>query len=356
MVSDMSLADSPTYREDVDRVATLSLDWDQLQDSALVLSGASGLIGSFLVDVLMTHNTKYAMNCTIYALARDLATLEDRFSTYSGNRNLVLLAADVSAGPLAIESADYVIHAASNTHPVAYATQPIATVTTNVHGTYNMLDLAARTKARRSVFLSTVEIYGENQGSVEKFTESDLGYIDCNTLRAAYPESKRTGEALCQAFREEKGIDVVIPRLPRVFGPTMRMTDTKAISQFLLKAVAGEDIVLKSEGKQFYSYCHVADAVSAILACLFAGESGHAYNVADSSCDIHLGDLARLVAEAAGRTVVFDLPTEAERRGFSTATTAIMDGSKLSGLGWRPLYAIGEGVKRTLTVLKENMT
>jgi nucleoside-diphosphate-sugar epimerase len=221
---------------------------------------------------------------------------------------------------------------------------------TNVSGTYTMLDAARRSKARRTVFLSTVEIYGENRGS-EKFRESDLGYIDCNTLRAGYPESKRTGEALCQAFRAQDGLDVVIPRLPRVYGPTLRPTDTKALSQFLFKAVAGEDIVLKSTGTQFSSYCHVADAVSAILVCLISGESGQAYNVADPSCDIRLRDLAQLVADAAGRQVVFDLPSATEQRGYSTATMAVMDGSRLSRLGWSPLYDIAGGVRRTLDVL-----
>ena len=351
----MRLLDSRVYREDVDRVASSDLEWEKIADTAVVLSGASGMIGSFLVDVLMARNLSHHLNCTIYALARNVTALEDRFREYEGLDNLILTSVDVSAGPLDLHEADYVIHAASNTHPVAYATEPVVTIMTNVQGTHTMLDLAARTHARRAILLSTVEIYGESRGSVEKFTESDLGYIDSNTLRAGYPESKRTSEALCHAFREERGVDVVIPRLPRVFGPTMRLTDTKAISQFLLNAAVGQDIVLKSDGSQLYSYCHVADAVSAILTCLLCGESGQAYNVADPSCDISLGDLAHLIAETAERAVVFDLPGETEQRGFSTTTIAVMDGSKLSRLGWKSFHTIGAGVERTLTVLKEIM-
>jgi len=356
------LLTSPTYREDVDRVVDLDLEWDHLCDSTLVVSGASGMIGSFLIDVLMTRNIAYGMNCTIHGFARSLSGLTERFQEYGGHENLLLHSIDLTTefvGEVmmrdpqsAVSHVDYVIHAASNTHPVAYATHPIGTIAATVHGTHSMLDFAVRAKARRALFLSTVEIYGQNRGN-GRFTETDLGYIDCNTLRAGYPESKRTGEALCQAFRAEYGLDVVIPRLPRVYGPTMRLDDTKAISQFLLDAVQNRDICLKSAGDQFYSYCHVADAVSAILTCLLRAQSGEAYNVADPASDVHLRDLARLVADTAGRSVIHDAPSATEQRGFSAATLAVMDGSKLARLGWKPAYSISGGVERTVDVLKE---
>ena len=133
----------------------------------------------------------------------------------------------------------------------------------------------------------------------------------------------------------------------------MRLTDTKAASQFLLKAVADEDIVLKSDGNQFFSYCHVADAVSGILTCLLRGQPGQAYNVADTSCDISLKDLAQIVASTVGRNVIFGTSGDVESRGFSRAEKAVMDGSRLAELEWKPLYSISEGVARTVTILKE---
>ncbi len=350
-MGNLGLIDNLIYREDVERVANLPLAWDQLAHSNLVLSGASGMIGSFLVDILMNRNVNHRLDCTIYALARNNSTLVERFQNYRGDPHLILQTADVSTG-IGDLPADYVIHAASNTHPLAYATSPITTITTNVQGTYAMLDMAVRVHARRALFLSSVEIYGENCGGLDRFRESDLGYIDCNTLRAGYPESKRTGEALCQAFREQYGLDVVIPRLPRVYGPSMRLADSKALSQFLLRAATGHDIILKSAGDQFFSYSHVADAVSALLICLLSGKDGQAYNVADASGDIHLKDLAHLVAETAGTSVVFDLPDETERRGYSTATRALMDGAKIAELGWSPLYDLPQGIARTIAVLK----
>lgn len=105
------------------------------------------------------------------------------------------------------------------------------------------------------------------------FDEDYCGFINCNTLRAGYPESKRCGEALCQAYIRQKGLDIVIPRLTRSYGPTMLMSDSKAVSQFIKKGLAGEDIVLKSKGNQYYSYTYVADAVSG-ADCPAEGQDG----------------------------------------------------------------------------------
>lgn len=155
--------------------------------------------------------------------------------------NLKFIYCDInnSVADLELPAADYIIHAASNTHPVAYAGDPVGTIAANVIGTDNLLKWASAVKCKRFVFLSSVEVYGENRGDTDKFAEDYMGYIDCNTLRAGYPESKRTGEALCQAYRKQDGMDIVIPRLSRAYGPTMLASDTKAISQFIKKVFRG---------------------------------------------------------------------------------------------------------------------
>ena len=172
-------------------------------------------------------------------------------------------------------------------------------------------------------------------------------------MRAGYPESKRCSEVLCQAYIKQKDMDIVIPRLTRSYGPTMLMSDTKAISQFIRKGIAGEDIVLKSAGTQYYSYTYVVDAVAGLLTVLLKGECGEAYNIADIESDIMLKDLAAIIAEMAGKEVVFELPDEVEAAGYSKATKARLDGSKLQALGWIAKYDIKSGIKRTIYILKE---
>ncbi len=348
------LWENELYLEDVGYVAGLELDWDSLKGTSFMISGASGNIGSFLIDVLMSHGD---LGIKIFALGRNEKKAAERFANYWDDPNFTFVAGDINQGISLPEDApdtiDYVIHAASNTHPKAYSTDPIGTVTTNIIGTDNMLKFAADHHCRRFLFLSSVEVYGENRGDVDYFDEGYCGYIDCNTMRAGYPESKRAGEALCQAYISAKDMDVVIPRLSRTYGPTLLATDTKAISQFIHKGVAGEDIVLKSEGTQNYSYSYVADAVSGIMFCLMKGECGGAYNIADPGSDITLKDLAGIIADYAGKKVVFELPDAVEAAGYSKATKALLDATKLRGLGWHADYDMKRGLTRTVDILKE---
>ena len=350
----MNLYDHPLYREDLSSVAALPLPWEKLSGKRLLLSGATGLVGSFLADCLMAKNRE-GLGCRIRALTRNPEKAAERFSAWRGLPELAFEAADVNRlRPEDLgEKADIVLHLASNTHPMQYATDPIGTITTNILGLRNLLDFAAGCGAERFVFASSNEIYGENRGDAELFDEKYCGYIDCNTLRAGYPESKRCGEALCQAYRAQKGLDTVIPRLTRSYGPTLRSSDTKALSQFLRKALAGEDIVLKSAGTQFYSYTYVSDAVSGLLTVLLKGESGEAYNIADEKSDITLKDLAALIAGVAGKRVVFEIPDAVESAGYSRATKARLDGGKLRALGWECRTDLPEGIRRTMEILKD---
>ena len=145
---------------------------------------------------------------------------------------------------------------------------------------------------------------------------------------------------------------MIIARVTRSYGPTMNMSDTKAVSQFIKKGIAGEDIVLKSAGTQYYSYTYMADAVSGLLWAMLAGENGEAYNIADIHSDIMLKDLASIIAEINGKEVVFEIPDVVEAAGYSKATKARLNGSKLHNLGWNPRYDIKSGMERTINILK----
>ncbi len=344
----------PRYQQDLQQAAACLPDWDCLRGRSIMISGATGMIGSFLVDLLMHQNQYAGLDCQIYALGRSQEKAKNRFAPYWENPRFRFVTCDINAGiDLAVEQVDYILHAASNTHPVAYATDPVGTVTTNIIGTYHLLQFACSHHTRRFVFASTVEVYGENRGDVDAFSENYCGYIDCNTLRAGYPESKRAGEALCQAFIKQHDLDVVISRLSRVYGPTMLMSDTKALSQFIKNSLQGQDIVLKSAGTQFFSYSYVADAVTGILYCLMRGKTGEAYNIADPASDITLRDLAQLIAQQSGTQVVFQIPDAVESVGYSKATKAILDSSKLRALGWRAQWDIATGVANTVQLLKK---
>ena len=350
----MNILDVDEYKKQVIEYANCDVNWDLLKNSNILITGATGMIGKSLIDIIMYKNNFENLNCKIIALGRQKEKAIARLGNYFSNENFSFIESDIDNKiNIDVPNIEYIIHAASSTNPLQYSKEPIKTITANVIGTYNLLNLAKEKNTKRFLFLSSVEIYGENKGDIDKFDEKYLGYIDCNTLRAGYPESKRTGEALCQAFIKEKDLDVVIARLSRVFGPTVLNTDNKASSQFIKNGVNDEDIVLKSKGLQNYSYTYVFDAITGLLTCLTKGTCGEAYNISDDKFDITLAEFANICANCSDKKVTFDLPDEVELSGYSTATKALMDSSKIKELGWDVHSDMKTRVEETIKILKK---
>ncbi len=349
----MERLDIAEYVSDLDWCRNQELPWDSFNSKTVAISGASGMIGASLIDLLMRKNAFDGLNCRILAIGRNEEKAKKRFP-YFDDPLFSFEKLDVSVeNSRPSVPADFVIHLASSTHPRAYSTDPIGTISANVVGLKNLLEYACDCDAEKFLFASSVEVYGENRGDVDKFDESYCGFIDCNTLRAGYTESKRLGEALCQAYLHQKKISIVLPRLARTYGVTLLEDDSKALSQFIRNGVQRSDVVLKSKGDQQFSYLNVIDAVNGILWCLLSGKNGEAYNIADDASDVTLRDLAELIAHEAGTNVVFDLPDEVELAGYSTATKAMMNSEKLRSLGWGVRYGISEGLPKTVSALRQ---
>lgn len=317
------------YKDDIINAASLYLPWEKLDGCNILVTGATGLIGSCLVDVLMTQSNK---NYHVYASGRNEERAKDRFKEYLDNPFFHFFKHDVQKPLNSDVYFQYIIHAASNASPFFFASKPVEIMKSNIDGVANLMDYGIFHDLRRFLFVSTGEVYGEGDGRV--FTEDYSGYVNSLSPRSCYPSSKRAAETLCVSYGAEYGVDTVIARPCHTYGPGFTESDNRVYAQFIRNVLRGEDIVMKSTGAQFRSWCYVVDCVSALLYILLKGNNGDAYNIADESSNITIKELAEMIAEIGGGKVVIDVPSDIEKSGFNTVTKSVFSTDKLRKLGW----------------------
>lgn len=331
-------------KEEYKNISVVIKNLDLLNNKSVLITGANGLIGSYVIDYLTYLNDYCNANVKIYAMARSKSRLEQRFGI---NSNVNIVAQDLNQPLNFYEKVDCIIHAASNSHPLAFSQDPVGTMKTNLLGTINLLELAKNVGAK-FLYISTGEIYGNN---IDKpFSEDDLGIVDTKLARSCYPESKRAAETLCMAYHSQFGVKVNVARLCYVYGPTITDTNSRADAQFLRNALNHENIVMKSKGLQRRTYCYIADCVSGLLTILLNGVDGEVYNIANPDSIVSVKEYAQTLADISGVNLIFNIPDETEKRGYSKPADSILGSTKLQKLGWKPLYNIKDGLLNTYNI------
>ncbi len=315
--------------------------------STVLITGASGLIGSALVNHLASRR---GMDChppKIYAAGRGVRAMERKF----GDR--VKCVAYDALEPIDFDfDVDVAIHAASLASPELFVRNPVETMWANVFGVRELLEYARRGKARKVVFVSSSEVYGKATPREGGFREGDYGFVDELDVRSSYPMGKRAAETLCASYAKEYGVDVSIVRPGHIYGPTASPKDGRVSSAFAWAAARGEPIVLKSAGTSRRSYTHADDCASAIMTVAEKGATGEAYNIANRDGVCSIRQMAKIMADTGGVELRMESPLAGEQAAFNPMDNSCLDPSKLESLGWHGRIGYEAGFRQTVLQLK----
>lgn len=347
----MNIYNSKIFMKDIERTAQ-SMNLEALYGSSVLITGASGLICSGIADILFYVNTEKNAGIDVYLAGRSEERLRERFSRYADTAHCHFVSYDAAKTPRFDFSADYIIHGASNASPGAIQREPVETMTDNIMGVKSLLEYAKAVDAKRLLFVSSSEVYG-NTGSSEPFRESEYGYADILNPRSSYSVGKMAAETMCVSFMYEYGVDTVIARPGHIYGPTASRSDNRVASSFAYTAAEHRNLVLKSDGAQLRSYCYMLDCDSAILTILLKAGSGEAYNISNPASVMTIRQMAEKYAEYGGVELLFDIPTAEEKAAFNPMANSSLDSRRLTKLGWKGLFDAEEGIEHTVAILRE---
>jgi UDP-glucuronate decarboxylase len=350
---------TPRIGADVEEIiARVGDGFRKLSGTTLLVTGANGFLCSYFVDTVAALNeTVLNPRCRIIALDNFKVGLPERLAHLGGRDDISFVRHDISQPP-GLDQVDWIIHGASIASPVFYRQYPLETISANVNGTWQLLELSRRTPVRSMLYLSTSEIYGDPDPAFIPTPEEYRGQVSCTGPRACYDESKRLAETLCMTYFRQHGTPVKIMRPFNVYGPGQRLDDGRIIPDLIGAAVRREPIVIYSDGRATRAFCYVSDAVSAMWHVLLSDADGEIFNVGNDQEEIEIRAVAERLRQVAGPPLL-----EIEYRKSADAHFVTDNPQRrcpdLSRLrrqfSWAPEVDLARGLERTLSANLEQL-
>lgn len=330
------------------------LPWDRLEGKSCLVTGANGMIATYMVYLLMSLVRDKKMDIRVIALSRNQKRAEDLFVDFLKDSHFELLIQDVCDPISIIGRLDYIFHFAGNASPYYIKNDPVGIMKSNLLGTINVFELAREKKIDKVIFASTREVYGENEKE-NILTETSFGRLNCLDSRSCYPESKRAAETLCKSYFLQYGVNFNTVRIAHTYGPGMKLdNDGRVMADLLNFVVKGENIILRSQGNALRAFCYVTDTILGLIYVLFYGDDADAYNLANEKEEISIRSLAEMLVNinpSEELKVIVDIRENLSGL-YCDYIRIRLNTLKLERLGWCPKVMLRDGLKRVQNVIK----
>lgn len=324
---------------------------NKFNNKAVLITGATGLIGSHIVDELMTKST-----AKVIALSRNEKKLIEGFKDYIDNPRFFVCAQNITDSLNFDGHIDYIFHAAGPMEGKIIKEYPVDVINPNIIGTVNCLEFLKDQEKKmgikgRLILFSSVTVYGNIMNEDLTAVESDTRVTETiEAVSAPYSQSKRMSEVITLAYVRQFGVDAVISRFSTVYGATRFIPET-AFFEFIKKGKAGECIKLNNAGLPRRDNIYVDDAVEGVLKVAESGTTGEAYNIS-SNGDLDnyasVDEIASVISEVSNKLYGNKCEVQFKEHSSSTRKPGLkLYNMKLKSLGWDVKVYLRDGIERT---------
>jgi nucleoside-diphosphate-sugar epimerase len=350
-------------QRDLDYICgNLKKEFGRLAGQRLLITGGAGFLGYYLVQAALHFNRTAAGSQPIHVTVWDnfIRGAPAWLTGLRGTPNLAVEQRDlIEPLPQPMPDFQWIIHAAGIASPPFYRKHPIKTIDANINGLRNLLDYSVAQAGKGKpvkgfLFYSSSEIYGDPTPDWIPTPEHYRGLVSCTGPRACYDESKRFGETLCVVFAQQHAIPTKMARPFNNYGPGLKISDKRVISDFAREVIAGRDIVMYSDGRPTRTFCYSADSITGYYKVLVRGHPGEPYNIGTEKPEISMNELAERIIATAGE--LFGYGGKLVRKPNPEANYLVdnpnrrcpnIDKSR-SQLGYNPTISIDEGLRRAM--------
>ena len=342
--------------KDFDEIVLQKTNLKKLANKHILIAGANGFIGSYILSFFLYLNEIKSLNITIHALVRNKKKLNHILEKNKKNEYLIIYQNDISKlKPKISHNIDYIFHLASKASPQEYINNPLDIIESNLFGTFNLAKIALEKDCERFVYFSSGEVYGSPVSKNQKFSEESFGTIDPLKLRSSNTESKRMAENIILSINKKESLDFNIIRPFHTYGPGMSLDSGLIHNELISNILSNENLILKSNGLAKRNFCYISDFLAGFLKVLIHGEKNCAYNIANPYEEITIKSLAKKlihISKYSNLKVIYKIDNKNTTRD-NNVSRSLPSIEKIKKLNWEPKIDLDEGIKRTLEYYKE---